>query len=264
MNLIVTLVVNDVLKIYKQKLFMYLLFGIGVLLLLPGSVAVNADLLAQLGRTGEENNVFAAFYLGQHLFVSCFGLIAFNLVMVLVTKVEADYNMWKYLLALPVPPELYVISKLLAAMLTGLLITLMMFVIMAFEALFIPLAVAPGSYAGYVQGLTVLATLLVKFLLVSFAVMCIHLLLVLVIRNTTAQILLSVFLPIVCLFDFASFLPYGWPIENFWLGIKNRYDSKSWLPVIGRYEIMSITAVVLTITTMMYSEKILLKHLRSS
>ncbi|UXE65176.1 MAG: ABC transporter permease [Chryseotalea sp. WA131a] len=243
------LIQNDLFKISKQKKFIYLLISIILSLLLSWLILSKKYVLLQFSKAANESNLFTSFYVGKYLFVCSIGLIGLNLALVFLYQLEKKNNTWKYLLTLPVPYHFHIMSKLFSSFVINLIVVMAIFLIAALEALILPLSV---NSTEYMSALLVLLCFMCKFFLLSLSASAFHLMLHFFSSNQALLILISVIMPIACLFDFLSFLPYGWPNENFWLSIKVKYNHGIWGPIVGEYEKLSMLVVLVTITLVYY------------
>lgn len=239
------LIQNDLLKISKQKKFIYLLISIVATVLSSWLILSKSSVIVQFSKTSNETNLFTSFYVGQYLFISSIGLIGLNLVPVFLNQMEKKNNSWKYLLTLPVPYHFHIMSKLFSSFVINIFVVVCIFFALALEALTLPVSI---NFTEYMNAILVLLCFMCKFLLLSLSASSFHLMLFFFSSNQTLLILLSVIMPVASLFDFLSFLPYGWPNENFWLNIKYKYDYGVWEPIIGSYEKLSMVTVFVTIT----------------
>lgn len=241
------LVVNDLVKVLNTKELLFLFIASFGVMMLPAAASLDMELLTRLSKTSSESNFVTAFGFGQYGFLSCFGVIFSNLILVLLVQLERDNNMWKTQLVMPVDTILLVYSKLLAALLVNLLLCVGIFALICFESLMYWSHVSETPLTYYFEGIGVIAIFLTKFFVVSTGVLAFHLMVHLLVSNKTILILISVFMPIVCLFNFASYIPYGWTMENFWTVLKNKTSSGQWQPLIGKFEILAISLFLVVI-----------------
>lgn len=247
MDQFILIIGNDLRKAVKQKYVQYLLISCVLLQTVPMLLIVsNSQLLFQLSKSGSYDSLFASFYLGQYAFISSLGIIITNLVLFFMLSNERDNNMWKFLLSLPVPPEFYVFAKLSAALLLNLGLVTILFLQTLLEGAILSYMLPNTQFIEFGKSLLVLGVFLSKFYLIATAATCFHLLIHFYLRNRALLLLLSVFTPIICLYDFMSYLPYGWAMSNFWLGKKIENGMRLSDSLIGRYEVMSIIFLLLT------------------
>lgn len=248
MNDLIVLLKNDLIRILNYRPFVYLVIGwLSVLLL--GLIFSNEDILLRLSRNADESNLYVSFYWGNYLVINFAGVILVNLSVFFLLKIEDDSQMWKYVLSLPIPLHLYLFSKILACAFLNLLAVCVAFLVLSLEGAFLPYFLPKLVFLNYTSALLVLFFFLVKFSILSFAITSFQVVILLLVKNETLGLILSVSMPIACLFNFLDFLPYGWPNQNFWLTLKNKYHHKAWQPTIDIYESLSLIAVVTFIVT---------------
>ncbi len=239
MRILVQLTKNELIKLYEYRPFLYLVLSMCIVLLISGYAFVDKSFIKFPSQNGGDNQ-FTLFYLSQYLFISVFGIVLFNFICVLLMKMETDNNSWKYLLSLPIPPHLILVSKILAGFTSNLALISIMLVLIVFESMLIPLLPGRQNFSGYDASLILVLSFFLKFFLLSLSVTAFHFIIYFFLRNQTLMILISVIMPIACLFDHMAFLPYGWPVKSFWLIIKDRYSRASWVQILNVYELLSL------------------------
>lgn len=243
------LIKNDFIKLSNYKPYQYLVLGTVMVFTITVFVTFNKATL-QSFKFEIIENLFTAFFLGQYLFICVLGLIITNLIPVFLMRLELEGNSWKYIFSLPVSPSLILYSKLLTSFLSNFILVAVMFLLIAFEGLFLFMISQEQTFYGYINSLFILNILLIKFLLLSFSATSMHFLLVLIFGSQTLSIILSFIMPIVCLFDYLKKIPYGWPFTNFWFIITTK--DISWNQLIGSYELLSFLVILMTTVLIFY------------
>jgi len=240
MKLLLTMVSGEFIKLFKHTIFRYLLIAIPLISLLNGTLYIGIDNMKAFSRIAQEENIWVGYYLAQFLIMSPILLIISNICISLIFLIEDKNNTWKYLFTLPVPIYYHFLSKIITATLTACLIYILFSAALIINALLLPFFYN-DTFLEFGYSLKPLVILTIKLVIVSFSISIIHTLLVFIVKQQTIILLLSVFLPIVCIYSLLKYLPYGWPIQNFWLTIKNKYEFKDWYPLISTYEVSSIS-----------------------
>lgn len=235
MRLLLALIRNDLIKMINYKSFIYLIVLMSFSLILSALVTMDKQTMQFFRFSGAENS-FTLFYSGQFLFVSVFGQITINLIVIFLFRIEENAGSWKHLFTLPVNPYDILSSKLVAGIVLNFCITLMVFSLILLEGLFVPVFTSEQSFSGYVDSIPVLLNFGIRFFLLSISISSFHFALYLLIRNQAILIVIGIFIPFVCYVDFLSFLPYSWPFRNYWEIVRGNF---LWSQLSWSYEVLS-------------------------
>jgi hypothetical protein len=239
MSLLLIIISGDLRKLYRHKIFICLLFAIPLISLFAGVFYIGIDNIKSFTRIAQEENLWIGYYLSQFLIMPTIILIVSNISISLLFYLENKSNAWKYLLSLPVSAHIYLLSKLITSLVAVASIILLFGVGLIITAQVLPIIYAE-AFNGFTDALRLLVIFTAKLIILSFSTTIFHIFLILIIRQQTLILLLSVFLPVICIYGFFKYLPYGWSVQNFWLSLKNKYEYKDWYPIIGSYELWSL------------------------
>jgi hypothetical protein len=252
MNTLFHLIKNEFVKVYGFKPFKYLLFAVPIMVMITGIGVGRESSILQFSKMGEVGNYYVGFFLGHYLLICVLGIIIINLTTFTFFYIENKSSTWKYLLCMPVPVHLYIVSKVVAAILTNMMIVAIILLVLLVHAALLPVLVPSLIFFGYWHSVLVLLTFMSKFLILSFPVSLTHSLISLFVRKQALMLVLSTFLPIICLYKYLNVLPYGWAIRNFWIGLKNKYDFKDWVPLMDNFEWLGLGVFAMTLLLIFY------------
>lgn len=139
MNTFYYLTTGNISKAYKNPIFIYTLISIPIIIIAHGLLFVGFSNMTTFARIAQEQNLLIGFYLAQYLFISVFAIIISNILTYTLWYTESKWNAWKYLITLPVSIHQHLISKIITAIITVILIDIVIALSLLFNASILPL-----------------------------------------------------------------------------------------------------------------------------
>lgn len=186
---------------------------------------------------GEKGNVWVGICHFVFIISTIIMPLIANFLVVISFNIEEKNNMWKYLKALPITVfDIFLHKIIIISFYTFLIAILASLVIYLTSVIFF----SQSDYKTISLLWFIPFANAVKIFTTTFCIISFQAMLCLLIRRQTILLIISFFMPFICLYDLFSFLPYGIPFLNFQYSQIYKIQNGLWYSIIQQYEIISL------------------------